>query len=66
MLVPGRTFGKGNGPRRQAFCAERRLGVAALDKYRQHGAEAARKEGRPVAVELIPGARWQQQQGSMG
>jgi len=48
-----------SGLRRQAFCAERGLSVAALDKYRRQVAAAAQgatgKEGRLVAVEVMPG-----------
>jgi hypothetical protein len=45
-----------SGLTRQAFCAERRLSVAALDKYRrQHGHSTARGAGRLVAVEVIAG-----------
>jgi hypothetical protein len=38
---------------RQAFCAERGLSVAALDKYRrQHGSGVG--AGRMIAVEVLP------------
>ena len=42
------------GLRRQAFCGERGLSVAALDKYRrQHGHGTSGNEGR--LVEVVPG-----------
>lgn len=50
---------EGSGLRRQAFCAERGLSVAALDKYRRRVGWAtqgtASSEGRLVAVEVMPG-----------
>ena len=47
-----------SGLTRQAFCADRGLSVAALDKYRRRVAAATqgtRREGRLVAVEVMPG-----------
>ena len=45
-----------SGLRRQVFCTERGLSVAALDKYRrQYGQGTTGNEGRLVAVEVIPG-----------
>lgn len=43
-----------SGLRRQVFCAEHGLSVAALDKYRrQYGQGTTGNEGRLVAVEVI-------------
>jgi hypothetical protein len=45
-----------SGLRRQLFCAERGLSVAALDKYRrQYGQRTTGNEGRLVAVDVISG-----------
>jgi transposase-like protein len=44
-----------SGLTRQAFCQGRGLSVATLDKHRrQYGRGAARREGRLVAVEVMP------------
>jgi primosomal replication protein N len=49
---------EGSGLTRQAFCAERGLSVAALDKYRRRLAAASKLttagKGRLVAVEVMP------------
>ena len=45
-----------SGLTRQAFCAERGLSLAALDKYRrQYRRAAGRGEGRLVPVEVLTG-----------
>jgi len=45
-----------SGLKRQVFCAEHGLSVAALDKYRrQYGQGTTGNEGRLVAVEVMPG-----------
>ena len=44
-----------SGLKRQVFCAEHGLSVAALDKYRRrHGHGTSKSEGRLVAVEVMP------------
>ncbi len=44
-----------SGLKRQVFCAEHGLSVAALDKYRrQYGQGTTGNEGRLVALEVIP------------